>query len=81
MQKSFKPTTQQRAEMDQDEPANNGSAAIHEAAADLLRQEGFSADVPEQEEQVMERMKWFTYQCCHLVVLSYNHFVSGIHLL
>lgn len=57
MQKSFKTSSQQRADMEltADDPANNGSGlAAHEAAADLLRQEGFGSDVPEEEEQVKD---------------------------
>ena len=62
VQKSFKPTSQQRADMELvDEPLNNGSTAVHEAAADLLRQQGFSADVPEEEEQVKETMDALVY--------------------
>lgn len=55
LQHSFKPTTQQRAEAalaDDDEPPNNGTS-VFQQEADLLRAQGFSADVPEQEEQVI----------------------------
>lgn len=55
MQKSFQSTHGQRMEMELslDEPSSNRSArGPNSQQADLLRHEGFSADVPEQEQQV-----------------------------
>jgi len=47
------------------ERIENGEAAMHQAAV-LLRQEGFGADVPEQEEEV-ERASHD--ECCSMSVV------------
>lgn len=59
VQRSFAPTEQHRAEHLEleGEPGNNGLASLYQADA-ALRQEGFSADVLEyEEEQVIERLR------------------------
>lgn len=74
LQHSFKQTTQQRAEAElaeEGEPLNNG-ASVFQQQADALRAEGFSADVPEQEEQVKLRLREHItlYECIIFDFLS-----------
>lgn len=58
-------------ELNDEAPPTNGQAAF-EQAAELLKKEGFSADVPEVEEQVTGKEWLFYNECSSALPLLYT---------